>query len=274
MCGPMMILIVKFLLTMMWESLAFTANIIRAKVDVVAATGAMDAGGSDGFLTLHKNGNGLVDDATEIFGSTNVDGFNVLERLDSNADGKIDANDEKFAELKVWQDTNGNGVVDAGEMKTLTELGITSIDLNRVKSGVSVNGNTIGYTSTVSFADGSTSTAGTAYFATDGRNSTRADTTPTFTPAADVTKLPQLPGSGSIYSIAYRASNDAGFKTAWTALTDNAGMLSPQELREQFTSLLLKWAGVDGTTAGSRGAWVDAGHLAVNDNDTWTNVAA
>ena len=116
----MMILIVKFLLTMVWESLAFTANIIRAKVDVVAATGAANAGGSDGLLTLHKNGNGLVDDVIEIFGSTNVDGFNVLEQLDSNADGKIDANDEKFAELKVWQDTNGNGVVDAGELKTLT----------------------------------------------------------------------------------------------------------------------------------------------------------
>ena len=97
----MMMLIVKFLLMMMRMSLATTAGLMRAKAGLEASSGT-------------------VDDATEIFGSTNVDGFNVLERLDSNADGKIDANDEKFAELKVWQDTNGNGVVDAGELKTLT----------------------------------------------------------------------------------------------------------------------------------------------------------
>lgn len=84
--------------------------------------------------------------------------------------------------MHCHRNTNGNGVVDAGEMKTLTELGITAIDLNRVKSGVNINGNTVGYTSSVTFADGSTGTAGTAYFATDGRNSTRADTAPTFTP--------------------------------------------------------------------------------------------
>jgi hypothetical protein len=178
---------------------------------------------TDGILVHDKNGNGLVDDAAELFGSTNVDGFDVLALMDTNADGKINASDAKFSELRIWQDLNGNGAVDAGEMHTLVEMGITSISLARSKSTLTINGNTIGYESLVTFADGSTTTAGTAYMKTDGQNTLRPDNTPTFTMGQDVDKLPQLPGSGLINSIAYKASTDAGFKAAWTALTDNAG---------------------------------------------------
>jgi hypothetical protein len=191
-----------------------------------------------------------------------VDGFDVLALMDTNADGKINASDAKFSELRIWQDLNGNGAVDAGEMHTLVEMGITSISLARSKSTLTINGNTIGYESLVTFADGSTTTAGTAYMKTDGQNTLRPDNTPTFTMGTDVDKLPQLPGSGLINSIAYKASTDAGFKAAWTALTDNAGNLKPEDLRGQFEALLLKWAGADGVADGSRGGFVDAHHLA------------
>ena len=56
-------------------------------------------------------------------------------------------------------------------------------------------------------------------------------------PAADVTNLPQLPGSGAIYSIAYKASNDAGFKTAWTALTDGTQNYSRHQMFGRFSEL-------------------------------------
>ena len=45
-------------------------------------------------------------------------------------DGKINPHDAAFCRLLVWQDTNHDGVSDAGELKSLAELGITGINLN------------------------------------------------------------------------------------------------------------------------------------------------
>jgi hypothetical protein len=45
----------------------------------------------DGILVYDRNGNGQVDGAGELFGSPNQDGYAVLETLDSNGDGVIDA---------------------------------------------------------------------------------------------------------------------------------------------------------------------------------------
>jgi hypothetical protein len=96
----------------------------------------------DGFLVIDKNGNGLIDNIGEMFGNpiqdgresiqtgaATVDGFTALAALDGNGDGQIDAQDAQFAQLQVWQDLNQNGVTDAGELKTLTELGIVSINV-------------------------------------------------------------------------------------------------------------------------------------------------
>ncbi|HEX8063935.1 MAG TPA: hypothetical protein VF535_12050, partial [Allosphingosinicella sp.] len=55
--------------------------------------------------------------------------LDALSALDSNRDRKIDATDLRFGELKVWVDANRNGFTDAGELKTLQELNIASIDL-------------------------------------------------------------------------------------------------------------------------------------------------
>jgi hypothetical protein len=54
-------------------------------------------------------------------------GFAELGRLDSNADGMISALDAEFATLRVWVDANGDAQTDAGELKTLAELGLVSI---------------------------------------------------------------------------------------------------------------------------------------------------
>ena len=51
----------------------------------------------DGLLAYDKNGNGIVDDASELFGSRDMDGFSVLRAFDDNGDGYIDAQDSKFS---------------------------------------------------------------------------------------------------------------------------------------------------------------------------------
>ncbi|WP_084462338.1 calcium-binding protein [Bradyrhizobium sp. WSM1417] len=216
---------------------------------------------SDGILALDANGNGRIDGAVELFGSPTQDGFAVLETFDANGDGVIDANDPVFAKLRVWRDLNQNGVSDDGELQTLAEAGIKSISLVRLAGSGTDAGNTIGYQAVFTREDGTTGVAQTVYFQTDNRD-TRTDTTPGFTVAEGVDLLPQLPGSGTIYSIAYKATTDAAFRAAWTSLTDQASSMTPTDLRAGLGSLLLTWAGVDNIDPESRGQFVDARHLA------------
>ena len=91
----------------------------------------------NGFLAYDRNGNGIIDNGSELFGDSvimsngqkSAHGFEALADLDSNNDGIIDENDTEFNKLLVWQDTLRNGKTDTGELKTLKELGIKSISL-------------------------------------------------------------------------------------------------------------------------------------------------
>ncbi len=91
-------------------------------------------GRGDGFLVIDRNGNGLIDDGSELaFGAENPDAtsnIQALASLDSNGDGRLSADDARFNELKVWVDANGNGRTDTGELRTLDQHGIVSIGLS------------------------------------------------------------------------------------------------------------------------------------------------
>ena len=93
--------------------------------------------GDDGLLALDANGNGRIDDVSELFGNASISGFAELALLDANADGRIDAADAAFADLRVWRDADGDAVTDAGELHGLTALGIASIGLAAQASGAS-----------------------------------------------------------------------------------------------------------------------------------------
>ncbi len=79
----------------------------------------------DGFLVLDRNGNGRVDDGRELFGDATplatggraADGFAALAQEDGNGDGRIDAVDARFADLRVWRDLNqdGDDTLNSGE---------------------------------------------------------------------------------------------------------------------------------------------------------------
>ncbi len=88
----------------------------------------------DGLLVLDRNGNGAIDDGSELFGNNTAlanakkqPRFEALKDLDDNADGKVDALDTAYSKLKVWQDLNQDGLYQGEEMKTLAELGIKSV---------------------------------------------------------------------------------------------------------------------------------------------------
>jgi hypothetical protein len=67
------------------------------------------------------------DSAAGAASHTDLDGLRA--GFDSNHDGVFDVQDAKFAEFKVWQDLDQDGVSDAGEVRSLVDWGISSINL-------------------------------------------------------------------------------------------------------------------------------------------------
>lgn len=100
--------------------------------------------GNSGFLALDKNGDGIINDGTELFGTQNGDGFKDLARYDSNGDGKIDKDDPIYDKLRIWKPgTNGS----QGELIGLGEVGIGAIYLdakNNEQLMQSASGETLG----------------------------------------------------------------------------------------------------------------------------------
>lgn len=135
----------------------------------------------DGLLALDKNGDGIINDRSELFGDTDgfSDGFDNLSSYDSNDDGVIDTNDEIFDQLLVWQDLNSDGVSDVGEMLTLTQIGIVSISLNsEIPHDFVIEGSEIILTGTYTTSDGETHSIVDAIFDYDsGVGSTVLDAT-------------------------------------------------------------------------------------------------
>jgi len=87
----------------------------------------------DGILVIDRDGDGMITSAAELsLAAEDDEAMSALEglaQLDSNEDGKVDASDARFGELRVWVDANGNGRTDSGELKSLAELSIVSIQL-------------------------------------------------------------------------------------------------------------------------------------------------
>ncbi|WP_374981495.1 calcium-binding protein [Pseudomonas solani] len=122
--------------------------------------------GDDGFLVLDRNGNGQIDNGGELFGVDTVkangqkasNGFDALKDFDSNGDGVFDAQDTQFANVKIWQDANQDGIAQAGELKTLAEHNIVAINLDSTASNHNSNGNLISAVGSFVRGDGSEGT--------------------------------------------------------------------------------------------------------------------
>jgi len=115
--------------------------------------------GEDGILVLDIDGSGTIDNGTEIFspdfaGGSFAGALAALATLDSNGDGLIDANDDAFASLQVWQDLDHDGVTDTGELASLTDHGISAINLNATPSDTEIDGQQLLSEGTFIFDDG------------------------------------------------------------------------------------------------------------------------
>ena len=94
---------------------------------------------AEAFLTdqsLDKNGDGIINDGSELFGTGNGDGFADLARYDEDGNGWIDENDSIWSKLKIWcKDENGNDV-----LYKLSDKGVGAICLQNVSTDFTLQG--------------------------------------------------------------------------------------------------------------------------------------
>ncbi|WP_239324785.1 calcium-binding protein [Snodgrassella gandavensis] len=210
------------------------------------ATGWVKA--DDGLLAVDRNGDGVINDGTELFGDSTLladgskaaNGYAALREFDSNGDGRVDAQDAHFDQLRVWRDLNQDGICQSNELFTLEQVGVKALNLENKNSNTSLNnGNTLAQIGSYETTDGQTRTMGDVNF----------EHKPVFSEYAEEVKLteeqklaPNLKGTGRVRDLRDAAALSQDLAAV---LQSYAQAETRSEQLALLDKLLLEWAKSD-----------------------------
>ncbi|MGO7530081.1 calcium-binding protein, partial [Rhizobium ruizarguesonis] len=200
--------------------------------------------------------------AENVLGALSGNAFADLKALDSNDDGVIDAGDSGFANLRVWVD-NGDASSNAGELHTLSELGITSISLSHTVVNQTMNGNTVVSSATFTrVIDGQThtNTISEVDFATNTQ-ATKFVRPPGFAYSESAMALPELIGYGHLPDLWAAMTLNQDLMNSVKSIVLNSATMNATAFDQAFENILFQWAGVEDIDPASRGPYIDARHL-------------
>jgi VCBS repeat-containing protein len=161
--------------------------------------------------------------------------------LDANGDGVIDATDPAFAELKLWRDISQDGVSQGGELVSLADAGIVSLNLaHTLKNQRLANGNQLTREGTFTRADGTTSAMGEFKLAIDTFDTRFAEEIDV--PEALKT-LPNMQGAGKVREL-HQAAAQSGSVAG--VLAQFQGAPTRTEQQALLDQLLTAWADTSG----------------------------
>ncbi|MBU0481773.1 MAG: hypothetical protein KKG47_11810, partial [Proteobacteria bacterium] len=206
--------------------------------------------GDDGLLVRDINNNGAIDSGAELFGDSTAltnggtakNGFAALTDLDSNLDGKVDAQDTAFNELKVWRDLNQDGQSQAEELFTLDAVGVESLDTGYVNiSGASTNleGGYYREIGTFTRTDGTTGSMADINLMEDTFRSEYVDSIEI---PPELQNLPDIQGMGRLRDLREAAAMSPALADI---LTNYVAAETRMEKKALLDGLLLEWAKTD-----------------------------
>jgi hypothetical protein len=188
-------------------------------------------GAGNAFLALDDDGDGAISANDIIFtddapgAETDMDA--VQQAYDTSGSGTLDQADTRFADFRVWEDRNQDGIADQAEVQTLADAGIASVGLTGARDDQTMNGSIVHRTSEFTRTDGTTGTAADVSLGAISVT-TSVGVTPTATSTSTV--LHSLPNAVPVATTQAQAVTTV--VTAPTAVTPQATTLPPVQTHQ------------------------------------------
>ena len=229
-------------------------------------------GADDGFLVLDRDGNGFIDGGAELFGTETLlsngqlaaNGFEALKEFDDNQDGVIDSNDAVFNDLRMWVDGDSDGFSDEGELLSLNELDINSIDLNYTVNRFTDANDVLHQEESFAGTSSDNILVNTLFFQSDLRDTVPvAARLPGGIEIADtIAALPDAKAYGNLYSLHQEMALDESGELQ--ALVEQFTQeIDPDVRKSLVNDILIVWSGQQDTDPASRGGGIDGQILGV-----------
>lgn len=220
----------------------------------------------DGFLAADWNGDGKINNVTELFGDEFTSGFDAMAALDTNGDSVLDATDAQWRKLRVWQDANSNGQTDAGELLRLSTFNISSIDLNFTTVNFDAEANLISEKGVYTTDNGKSFEIADVWFDFDNVNSRSLSVGSV---SDGIKALPNLRGYGDIADLHVAMENDAALARRVKKLME----ITPDQIIEAsglIEEIVFRWLGTFNEDRNGRGENFDGRVLATLEVITGT----